>query len=360
MKIILVLWMILLSHGKFQDSCTNTQALQLHQFKDLFLYLYQNTGYIVFNVDSCKKESGNDIYLDSALKGSGTTDMSVGHQINENNSSIDIGVNSLAISIKDSKLIDNPYGLGWNGYFSDIDSDNLLRSLLTAEGKKRNILFLNYIRGINQERIVHLISFVFEGDQKKRYFVIDTKRDRMTFIISENFNFIREFGVLNFSKADFSHVTMKSKRSGSGFGFEKCLVSIKMYPDQDITNLTSCAALLFDLNNGLWKIQVNSLTNDNDYLKMFNYFIDEYDNERKNFNLDMFNILLFTKFRWMEPVLFESNQIAKRLHWIICATLNPEYYSETRELSSYEKELMGKMYSKINEKCQARKRRLKK
>lgn len=351
MKIDFLLTLFLAFGTISADTCNSLQHVQLHQFRDLFLYLFQNSGYLIDHFDTCTKSEGNDVYSDSYQIGDKKSSLSVGHNLIFEDEIYTADPTSLIITINDEKIIDDPYGSGWNGLFSSTDVDNILRSLLTQNGRKMNILLLNYIYGIGLKRNIHLISFLFEGEIKKRFFIVVVRPTSMSFIITNSLDLVRKLGSVKYSKVDFSGVSLHSNLAGIGFGFDKCVVSLKIYPEQNVKNLASCAPFYHDLVEGLWRIQKSDLDQDCAFLPMLEYFNTQYEKERKNFSLDLYNLLLISKFKWMRPIVFDGRRIANRIYWVICSTFDPKTYEGVRELCPCEKSLLTKMYDQIKPKC---------
>lgn len=357
MKYGLLVVFLLLADGLRAADCTPLQSVQLHQFRDLFLYLFQNTGYFPGFLGSCSRRFGNDVYGDSAnAKGKGTS-VIIGRNLALGEGSFPTTPKTLIVTIRDPALVDNPHGAGWGGFFSDVDADNLLRSLLNSEGRKRAITFMNYVRGIGADTVAHVISFFFEKETKLRYFIILTRSDSMSFVITDEIDWITKVGHLNYAQSAFSPNTLHSNRDGISFGFDKCLVSLRVYPDQPLTNLASCATSLFDLKGSLWKVQGKSLDNDDEFLRMFTYFVNEFERQRTTFSLDLFNLLVLSRLPWMTPVLFNKQQIHKRLALESCHLFNPKFYEGVRQLTAAEANLLAKMHAVFEQKCARIKRK---
>ena len=357
MKVTILMPLILLVSINTNQLCSPIQSIQLHQFRDFFLYLYQNTGYLPENINSCSKKAGNDVYFDNQRTDTLAPKISIGHSLAVEGQLYSLAANSLVITINDVRLVDNPYGSGWRGYFSDVDADNILRSLLTQEGRKKNIVILNYVHGIGDLKIIHIISFFFEGEKKRRFFIVDTRKTSMSYIITDSLEFVKKLGINSFTKATFSPVNLRSNRAGLSFGFDKCLVSLRVYPDQAVANLASCSTIYNDLQSGLWKIQEDKIENDDQFLKMFLFLNMQSEKEPNLFSLDGFNFFLLSRFRWMEPLVFNGNQIMRRIKWLTCKLLNPQSYIGIRKLSVKDETLIKKMFAGIEKNCQNRKKK---
>jgi hypothetical protein len=337
--------------GLAASGCSSVQEVQLHQFRDLFLYLFQNTGYFPPHIGDCSHRWGNDLYSDAGSQDPHVAKVVIGHNLPIGQAALKTTPGTLVVSINDPALVDNPFGSGWNGYFSDVDIDNLLRSLLNAEGRKKDIVFMNYVRGVNTGQVVHLVSFYFENETKKRYFLVITRPDSMAFVITDSIDWVATLGTLSYSKAAFSSNSLSSNRAGITFGFDKCLISLRLYPEQPVENLVSCAATAYDLQGSLWKVQGKSLKNDQEFISLFTFFVNEYDRQRVSFSLDLFNLLVMSRFRWMPPILFNKTVIAQRLSWEACHLFNPRTYDGVRKLTPKETELLQKMYGVLEPKC---------
>ena len=360
MKIWHLVPLILVFASSLHQNCTESQLLQLHQFRDFLLYIYQNTGFLIDHYDSCVLKDATDLYYSSTSMDPDPSSLFIGHRLIDGEFSYDLGPNSLVVTIRDKRFIDNEKGEGFGGYFSDIDIDNLLRNLLTAEGRKRNIFMLNYIIGENEQTILHLVSFLFEGDKRKRYFIIHITKQDISFVVSESFDFIKDKEQLSFVKAKFGMKTLKTKRSGTSISFDRCLASMRAYPDQPVENLKSCSALLYDLSKGLWKIQAADLETDCNFIRMFDFFVTEFEKERDRFSLDLFNLLILRRFRWMEPITFDALSISRQLSLIAEPLFNPSSYNNKMTLSDHDRCLLTRMHDRIITNSRWRKKMLKK